>query len=534
MMLSQARTVPTLLANQASLGTHPAVVEGDTQTTYAQLWDLVRRAARSYLALGVKHGDRVAVWAPNSLRFMVAMMSAQSIGAAVVPLNTRFTGHEAADILRRSGTSALAVMDGFLDKSFTSMLRTATQDWGGQGPAIPGLNDLQTILRLDDVDASDSEIAWSTFLSRGDQVSEEELDEAIGRVTADDVVDILYTSGTTGLPKGVMSAHRQTLGVAYAWAKGANLTKEDRYAIVNPMFHGFGYKAGVTSSLIAGSTIYPVPILDTTELLELIQNEQISVLPGVPTIFTSLLDHPRLEEYDTSSLRFSIAGATTAPETLFRDMVEKLGFQTVAQAYGLTECVVATMSRQGEDLEHAKQTTGPAVHNTEIKIVDAQGAEVPTGMDGEVLIRGENVMLGYFEDEEATRDAIDADGWFHTGDVGQLDEHGCLKITDRLKDMFIVGGFNVYPAEVENVLRQHPAINESAVIGVPDERLGTVGRAYVRFYADAEHRPTKEELGEFCRARLSNFKVPRQFVFVDDFPRNSTGKILKRKLDDNA
>lgn len=529
MTLSRATTVPALLAEKAALGDHPAVVEPGRTTTYEELWELVQRAARGYLAAGVRHGDRVAVWAPNSLEFMVAMLGAQSMGAAVVPLSTRFTGHEAAEILRRSGTSVIAVTDGFLDKSYTSMLKDAAAEPAG-GSVIPGLPDLHAIIRLDGEHVNGSESSLEAFLAAGDAVSEADLETAINAVSPDDVVDILYTSGTTGAPKGVMSAHRQTIGVAYAWAKGADLTGEDRYAIVNPMFHGFGYKAGMVSALIAGAEIYPIQVLDTTAMLELIQTARITVLPGVPTVFTSLLDHPKLADYDTSSLRFAIAGATTAPETLFRDMREILGFKTVAQAYGLTECIVATMSRKGEDLEHAKQTTGPAVHNTEIKIVDPEGKEQPTGVDGEILIRGENVMLGYFEDPEATAEAIDSEGWLHTGDVGQMDEHGCVKITDRLKDMFIVGGFNVYPAEVENALRQHPAVNESAVIGVDDERLGSVGRAYVMLYGDADPRPSEEDLIQFCRERLSNYKVPRDVVIVSDFPRNSTGKILKKDL----
>lgn len=530
MTLSQARTIPTLLQEQATLADHPAVVEPGRRTSYSELWDLVRRAARGYLAAGVRHGDRVAVWAPNGLEFMASMLGAQVIGAAVVPLSTRFTGHEALEILRRSGTSVLAVTDGFLDNDYTAMLKDAAREHGDEGHPVPGLPGLRLIVRLDRGGSNAGETSWEDFLASGDEVTEESLDAAIAAVGPDDVVDILYTSGTTGAPKGVMSAHRQTIAVAYAWAKGADLVAEDDYAIVNPMFHGFGYKAGITAALVAGATIHPVQVLDTTALLELIQTERITVLPGVPTIFTSLLDHPRLADYDTSSLRFAIAGATTAPGSLFRDMVDILGFRTVAQAYGLTECVVATMSRRGEDLEHVQETTGPGVHGTEIRIVDPDGNDLPINTDGEVLLRGENVMLGYFEDPDATDAAIDSEGWFHTGDAGQLDEHGCLKITDRLKDMFIVGGFNVYPAEVENVLRQHPAVNESAVIGVDDDRLGSVGRAYVRLLSDADPKPTEAELEEFCRKRLSNYKVPRDVVIVTDFPRNPTGKILKKDL----
>ncbi|WP_193597048.1 AMP-binding protein [Microbacterium sp. YJN-G] len=535
MTVSEATTVPMLLAEQAARGEHPAIVDGDTTVSFAGLHERVRDVARGYLAHGIEPGDRVAVWAPNRLEFILAMLGAQSIGAAVVPLNTRYTGHEAATILDRSRASALVLADGFLGRRYAQSLREAAAELGDEGPVLPGLPALHTVVTLDGgEDGDDGILAWSRFLADGASVTDERLEAALAAVTPEHVMDILFTSGTTGVPKGVQSTHRQTLGVARAWGRGAHLSPEDRYAIVNPFFHGFGYKAGMITSLMAGTTIYPVAVFDVDALLELVQSARISVLPGVPTIFTSMIDHPRLGQYDLSSLRFAIAGATAAPATLFHDMVHKLGFRTVAQAYGLTECVVATMSREGESLEHAAQTTGPAIEGIEIRVVGEDGADAGVDVDGEILLRGDVVMLGYFEDQEATDAVIDADGWFHTGDVGRLDEHGCLKITDRLKDMFIVGGFNVYPAEVENVLRKHPAVNESAVIGVDDARLGTVGRAYVLLLHDADPRPDAAELEAFCRKHLANFKLPREFVFVEDFPRNATGKILKTALRTDA
>lgn len=525
--LSAANTIPTLLKEQARLGEHLAIVDGEQRISYRELLTRVQEVAKAYLAHGVTRGGCVAVWAPNRVEFILAMLGAQYIGAAVVPLNTRYTGREAADLLARSRATVVALANGFLGRDFSQMLLDVVHSTEEDAPDLPHL---RLIVNMDENSASDNCRNWSDFIADGTRISDEDLDAVSSQVTTEDVVDVLFTSGTTGLPKGVMSAQRQTIGVARAWAIGAELTMADRYAVVNPFFHGFGYKAGMTTSLIAGATIYPVAMFDPTALLRLVEAEQITVLPGVPTIFTTLLDHPDRDSFDLSSLRFAIAGATAAPDTLFHDMVHKLGFKRVAQAYGLTECIVATMSRLGEDLEHASQTTGPAVADTEIRVVDADGREVPTGKEGEILLRGPNVMLGYFEDEEATRAAIDEDGWFHTGDVGRLDEHGCLKITDRLKDMFIVGGFNVYPAEVENVLRQHPAVNESAVVGIEDARLGTVGRAFVMLFHDAAPRPDAADLEAFCKERLANFKVPREFIFVEDFPRNATGKILKTEL----
>lgn len=533
MTVSEATTVPALLTEMAALGDHPAIVDGDVTIGYAELRDRVEDVARAYVAQGVAPGDRIGLWAPNRYEFILAMLGAQLVGIAVVPLNTRFTGHEAAEILARSRATALVLADGFLGKSYSEMLRDAAAERGGDGPVFPGLPHLRTVVCLDG-DGAGGLLSWDAFLAGGGAVAPSRVAEAAAAVGPDDIMDVLFTSGTTGVPKGVLSAHRQTLSVARAWGLGARLTPEDRYAVVNPFFHGFGYKAGMITSLMAGTTIYPLAVFDADRLLDLVQSARISVLPGVPTIFTSLLDHPRLSEYDLSSLRFAIAGATAAPATLFHDMVNVLGFETVAQAYGLTECVVATLSRPGESLEHTAQTTGPAVEGVEIRVVDEEGNDAGVDVDGEILLRGPNVMLGYFEDPAATDAVLDADGWFHTGDVGRLDEHGCLKITDRLKDMFIVGGFNVYPAEVENALRKHPAVNESAVIGVDDDRLGTVGRAYVLLLHNAEPRPDAAELETFCRRHLANFKVPREFVLVEDFPRNATGKILKSELRDRA
>ncbi|MFD5199084.1 AMP-binding protein [Streptomyces sp. NPDC058375] len=542
-------TIPRLLALAAErYGDHPAVVESGVSVSYRRLAELVRRTARSYLAVGVRPGDRVAVWAPNRLEFVLALLGAQSAGASVVPMNTRYRGHEAAVILRRSRASALVLANGFLGADFAAMLRDAATEGAGTGEEagpgdrdgavrepgpegsgpVPGLPWLRTVVDLGADRSVDGLLSWDDFVARADEVPEEEGARIAREVSPDDLSDIMFTSGTTGLPKGVMSAHRQTIGTALVWAEGAALSHTDRYAIVNPFFHGFGYKTGVIASIAVGATIHPVATFDADRLLELIQEARISVLPGAPTLFVSLLDHPRLREFDLSSLRFATAGAATVPESLFRRMREELGFDTVAQAYGLTECVVATRSRPGEDPAHVERTTGPAVPGIEIRVVGPDGKDVAEGGDGEILLRGDNVMLGYFEDEEATRAAVDAEGWLRTGDVGRLDEHGCLKITDRIKDVIIVGGFNVYPAEVENALADHPQIAEAAVVGVPDARLGAVPCAYVVPRRGAD--PTAGDVIAYCKERLANFKVPRRVIVLSDLPRNASGKILKTSL----
>ncbi|WP_020660555.1 AMP-binding protein [Amycolatopsis benzoatilytica] len=512
--------MPALLDEAARrFGSAPAVVDGTTRLSWTELRDQARTVARALSATGVRPGDRVAVWAPNRVEFILSFLGAQCLGAALVPINTRYRGEEARVVLARSGASVLVLCNGFLGSDYLGMLTAAAARTGGPG-AVPGLPRLHTV-----VDIGEDGVAtpWQEFLAGAGEVSDAE-----AAVAPDTVADILYTSGTTGVPKGVMSTHRQTIGVAEVWAKGASLSPADRYAIVNPFFHSFGYKAGVVAALTAGTTIYPVITFDPVDLMDLIQRERITVLPGAPTIFTTLINHPRRTEFDLSSLRFAIAGAASVPENLFADMLNVLGFEQVAQAYGLTECVVATQSRPHEDPAHVAHTTGPAVPGLEIRTVDGEGKDVPTDADGEILIRGEFVMLGYFDDPEATSVAIDAGGWLHTGDVGQLDEHGCVKITGRLKDMFTVGGFNVYPAEVENVLSTHPDVVEAAVIGVDDERMGSVGRAYVTLREGVEL--DSPALHDYCRERLANFKVPREFVAIAELPRNAAGKIVKREL----
>ena len=527
--MAAPHTVPHLLEQAAArFGDRSAIVDGDMSLTYAGLATEVTRVARGLRAIGVGPGDRVAVWAPNRTEFALALLGAQSLGASLVPLNTRYRGHEARVILERSGASVLVVADGFLDTHYTRMLREAAPSdvVPGDGP-VPGLPSLHTVVDMGD-GAEDSTVAWADLLARGERVPAEEVAALAEQVTPDTVCDILFTSGTTGLPKGVMSSHRQTIGVATVWASGAALTEQDRYAVINPFFHSFGYKAGLIAACTAGTAVHPVAVYTPESLMALIERERITVLPGAPTIFLTLINHPRLGDFDLSSLRFAIAGAATVPETLFEQMRDVLGFDTVAQAYGLTECVVATQSRSGEDPRHVAETTGPGVPGIEVRVVDGEGHDVAVGEDGEVLLRGENVMLGYFEDPDATAEAIDADGWLHTGDVGRLDEHGCLKITDRIKDMFTVGGFNVYPAEVENVLSAHPDVVEAAVVGVPDERLGSVGRAYVILRDGAGLN--EAALTAYCRERLANFKVPREVVALEALPRNASGKVLKKDL----
>ncbi|MBV9451100.1 MAG: AMP-binding protein [Streptosporangiaceae bacterium] len=501
--LRSPRTIPALVERAAAeFGDREALVDGDLRWTFSELGAQVYRCAGAMLAAGIEPGDRVAVWAPNGHRFVVAALGAVTAGAILVPVNTRFKGDEAAWILGKSRARLLLVENGFLGNDYVAMLRQA--GWGQAAPEPPAT----VIMPGED---------WEGFLATG--VGADARARA-GRVSEDDIADMFFTSGTTGRPKGVLAAHGQNIRVFEAWADGVGLQSGDRYLIVNPMFHTFGYKAGVLACLLRGATMVSQPVFDVTRTLELIEAEKISVLPGPPTLYASILDHPAARDANLESLRLAVTGAAVVPVRLIERMQTEL-FKQVVIAYGLTEsCGTVTVGDPRTNPELMSRTVGVAI----------EGTEVRTAGTGEVLVRGYNVMRGYFEDPEATAAAIDEDGWLHTGDVGSLDADGNLRITDRLKDMYITGGFNVYPAEVEQTIARHPAVSEAAVVGVPDpdERLGEVGLAYVILRPG--QTATETEIIGFCRERMANFKVPRAVRVVRELPRNASGKVLKYQL----
>ncbi len=502
-------TVPAAVdAAARDFGDLVAVAEpGGSVLTYAELRGAVRAVAGALIASGIDRGDRVAIWSPNTHHWVLAALGSLYAGATVVPVNTRYTGHEALDVITRTKAKALFVAGPFLGADRLALL---TDTAGGAG--LPEL-----IVSIPVEGSLGDALSWADFTGRTS--ADDVVDERAAMVTPDDVSDILFTSGTTGRSKGAMSAHRQALGVARAWADCGGLTSADKYLIINPFFHSFGYKAGILACLLAGATMVPQLVFDAGGAMKLIETERITVLPGAPTLYISILDHPDRARLDLSSLRLAVTGAAVVPVALVERMRAELSFDTVLTAYGLTEAVVATMCRPDDDDQTIATTSGRAAAGFEVTIAEDTG---------EILLRGPNVMLGYTGDEAATAEAIDADGWLHTGDIGHTDERGYLTITDRLKDLYICGGFNVYPAEVEQALARHPAVAESAVIGVADERLGEVGKAFVVLRPGAT--PSPDDLIASCRERLAGFKVPRQIEFVTDLPRNPAGKPLKRVL----
>jgi acyl-CoA synthetase (AMP-forming)/AMP-acid ligase II len=336
----------------------------------------------------------------------------------------------------------------------------------------------------------------------------------------------MFTSGTTGLPKGVRSTHGTVLAAYRALSDVVGLTSSDRYLIVNPLFHAFGYRAGWLSCVLRGATVLPFARFEVEQLLQTVARELVTVLPGTPTVFQSILDSGHAGDYDLSSLRLSITGATMTSTLLVRRMHEELGFDSVLTGYGLTEhCGVATMCRPGDDFAARTTTSGRVIPGAELRIAAVDGEDADAG--GEILVRG-YVMAGYHEDARATSAVLGADGWLHTGDIGYLRPDGNLVVVGRLGDMFIVGGFNVYPAEVEALLTSHPAVKDAAVVGVPDRRMGEVGCAFI--VPRDQHPPTEDELIAWCRDRLANFKVPRSVRYVSALPRTANGKVRSEEL----
>jgi HIP---CoA ligase len=502
-MSSHPQTIPAALDHIArQLPDHNALVTPDRTLTFGELRNEVRRAAAAMISLGVQSDDRVAIWSPNTWHWVIACLATHYAGATVVPLNTRYTAAEATDILARTDTPLLVAMGEFLGADRIAGLDHA---------ALPYL---RHIVRVP-VDAEDG--TWDEFIDHGS-----DLDAADARAAAvrpDDVSDVLFTSGTTGRSKGVLCAHRQSLAGSAAWAACGKITSDDRYLCINPFFHNFGYKAGILACLQTGATLIPQLTFDAEQALRAVAEHRITVLPGPPTIYQTLLDHPARNRYDLSSLRFAVTGAATVPVVLIERMQTELDIDIVLTAYGLTEANgMGTMCRADDDAVTVATTCGRPIAEFELRIGD----------HGEVLLRGPNVMLGYLDDPDATAATVDTDGWLHTGDIGMLDAAGNLQITDRLKDMYICGGFNVYPAEIEQVLARLDGVLDCAVIGVPDERLGEVGRAFLVTRPDSGL--DEDTVIAYTREYLANFKAPRSVRFVDTLPRNAGGKVVKPLL----
>jgi len=513
-----AQTIPAVLRTAAlEFADLEAVIDGDRRPTFAELSDEVTRIERALIGLGVEAGDRVAIWAPNGLDWIALSFAVYGVGALLVPINTRFKGVEAVHLLEAAEVDVLFTVTDFMAANYVDLLR-------GAG----GLADLREVVVMSGPMEPEAR-SWSSFLALGDAIDEESARVREESVGPDDPSDIIFTSGTTGLPKGAVLRHGASVETYVQWSAGVGIRRGDRMLVVYPFFHTAGLKSGVLASFLRGVTIVPHPVFDPVTVAERVKAESITVLPGPPSIFQALLSHPDFRRFDLGTVRLSVTGAAVVPVELIARMRDELGLESVITAYGLTETHgTATICDQTDSIETIATTVGHPLVGLELRVVDPEGRDLAPGDSGEVLIRGFNLMSGYFGAPETTSLAVDSAGWLHSGDVGILRDDGYLEIVDRLKDIIIVGGFNVSPAEVESVILHREEVAQVAVVATPDARLGEVGTAFVVLVPGKFVEPA--ELEAWCREQMANFKVPRHFHLVDSLPMNASGKVVKTEL----
>ena len=508
------QTVPGALERAArDFGEAEAVVDGRHRWTFAQLHAESMRVARALAASGVRQGDRVALWSPNSARWIAASFGVYASGAVLVPVNTRFKGMEAAHVLGRSGASLLLASTDAVGADLFSLL--------GDAGDLPALRERVVI----EGKAHPGTVDWEDFVARGDVTG----GPPLPLVDPGDLADIIFTSGTTGAPKGAMLGHGPSVRTYEAWSDAVGLRRGDRYLCVYPFFHTAGLKSAVLACVLRGAAVIPHAVFDAGVVMQRVAEERITVLPGPPTVFQSILEHPERTRFDLSTIRLSVTGAATVPVEVIRRMREDLCIDTVVTGYGLTETTgTVSMCRHDDSPEVIATSVGRPLTGVSVRVADDTGSTVPPGGTGEILVKGFNVMRGYFDDPAATAEAFDEAGYLRTGDIGHIADDGNLRITDRKKDMFIVGGFNAFPAEIEGIMLTHPGVAQVAIVGVPDERLGEVAEAHVvRRGGD----PVDETaLIAWCRQHMANYKVPRQVHFVDELPLTASGKVQRFRL----
>jgi HIP---CoA ligase len=505
------------MASTKKFGPMPAVVDGPVTLTFDDVREGMLDVAAALIADGIRPGDRIALWAPNSAVWICSALGILAAGSWLVPVNTRFKAPEVAHVLETVDASRLFVADRFLGTKTIEEARA-------NSPRSRAL--AEPIWLPAPAEAHRPE--WEDYLGLGGESTRQQAVDRILHLDPDDVSDVIFTSGTTGLPKGVMLRHGASLRAYRAFNDAFGVGAGDRVLIALPFFHCFGYKAGWMVDLLMGATTFPVALFDAITVMNTIDRNRITHMPGSPTMFWPLLDHARHKEFDLSSLRSVMIGGAFVPVELVRRLKEEVGIKAVLNGYGLTENhAIVSVCRADDPPEVAATTVGKVLDGLEVKVVDDGGRELGPGEEGELLVRGYTHMSGYYGDPVAS-ESVFSDGWLLTGDVGTVDENRYVRITDRKKDIYITGGFNVAPAEVENSLLRCEGVGQVAVIGVPDDRLGEVGAAFAVPVPGTAI--TSEAIMEFARTNLANYKVPRSVEIVDALPVNATGKVLKQEL----
>ena len=488
-------------------------VEQGIRLTYAQFADQVDQVARGLMGLGVAKGDRVGIWSPNYAEWVLVQYATARVGAILVTINPAYRSSELEYVLNQSGLSVLVAVESFLTSDYRSMVDEVWE-------RVPA----KRVIYLHTAD-------WDDLLEAAGEVSVSQLDQRTAQLAAGEAINIQYTSGTTGFPKGATLSHRNILNNGYFIGEACKYTSADRVCIPVPFYHCFGMVLGNLACTTHGSAmVIPAAGFDAAATLHACARERCTSLYGVPTMFIAELGEPDLTGYDLSSLRTGIMAGSPCPIEVMRQVVERMNMSEVTIAYGMTETSPVSTQTSADDPLGKRVTTVGRVHpHVEIKIVDpSTGEVVPRGTSGEFQTRGYSVMLGYWNDEARTAEAIDSDGWMHTGDLAVMDDEGYVNIVGRIKDMIIRGGENVYPREVEEFLYTHPDIVEVQVIGVPDARYGEEIMAWVQLRDGAD--TTAADVKDFCRGTIAHYKVPRYVKFTDAFPMTITGKIQKFKM----
>lgn len=529
------KTVGELLSEKALEMTNKEALvysELGLRYSYSEFNEVCERVAKGLMALGIEKGDNLAVWASNVPEWVSLQFGTGKMGAVLVTVNTNYRSAELEYLLKQSESTTLILMEGYRGNSYIDTIYELCPELEDSEPGklkSSRLPLLKNVIILSDKKYNGT-YSWSDLIKMSGQVSDEQLAARSATLEPDDVINIQYTSGTTGFPKGVMLTHSNLINNAFNIAHCMELTQKDRLCIPVPFFHCFGCVIGTLAAVSVGATMVPIQEFDPEVVLQTVEKEKCTALHGVPTMFIAELNHQNFENYDYSSLRTGVMAGSNCPVEVMKSVMNKMNMTEITICYGQTEASpVITQTRTDDPLNLRVETIGKALPNVEVKIVEpGTTRELPFNEQGELCTRGYHVMKGYYNNPDATKEAIDDDGWLHTGDLAVMDENGYCRITGRLKDMIIRGGENIYPREIEEFLYTHPAVFDAQVLGIPDVKFGEEVVAWI-ILKEGE-TTTAEEIKDYFKNKVSRHKIPRHIVLTDSFPMTASGKIQKFKL----
>ncbi|MCB0036331.1 MAG: AMP-binding protein [Anaerolineales bacterium] len=521
------QTVEKFPDHEALVARHQAL-----RYTYRELQEEVNQCARGLMALGLQRGDRIGMWSPNYAEWVIVQFATAKVGTILVNINPSYRVHELRYALNQSGCTALITAAHFKSSDYTAMLYELAPELHASAPGqlqAEQLPELRTIIRLGS-ERTAGMYTWDDLMGKGDDVAPADLDAVQADLQFDDPINIQYTSGTTGYPKGATLSHHNILNNGYLTGEIMKFTDKDKLIIPVPMYHCFGMVLGTLACVAHGATmLFPNDAFDPVACLSMVEEEGATAMHGVPTMFIAELEHPDFENYDLSTLRTGLMAGSPCPVEVMKAVNTRMNMREVEIAYGMTETSpVSFQTRHDAPLDKRVTTVGQILPHTEVKIIDSDGRVVPIGEMGELCTRGYCVMLGYWNDEERTRESIDNGRWMHTGDLAVMDEDGYVNIVGRIKDMLIRGGENIYPREIEEFLYSHPKVSDVQVIGVPDKKYGEEVMAWVKLKEGEE--ATEAEIRDYCQGKIAHYKIPRYVKFVDEFPMTVTGKIRKVEM----